>query len=189
MERREVERHASSGPTPVRKSRKMPIGTATRLKKGGPIVTFDPCTYSLRTGKSVPQRMTKQATRRTRLLKRKLDSRETMDSSRFSLLRWSRCLKKVKRQTMATTIQVRVEPAEEPLLLGQADAAEPVNGYLFRRPADVAQHLPDLLAKRPRAVWLQAGIRDDRTAEALARAGILVVQDRCLMVDYRAIRA
>ncbi|HYV64819.1 MAG TPA: CoA-binding protein [Myxococcales bacterium] len=60
---------------------------------------------------------------------------------------------------------------------------------VFRRSADVAQHLSDLLAKRPRAVWLQSGIRDDRTAEALARAGILVVQDRCLMVDYRAIYA
>jgi uncharacterized protein len=58
---------------------------------------------------------------------------------------------------------------------------------VFRRSADVAQHLPDLLAKHPRAVWLQSGIRDDRTAEALARAGILVVQDRCLMVEYRAI--
>ena len=41
-------------------------------------------------------------------------------------------------QAMATTILVRVEPTEEPLLLGQADAAEPVTGYLFRRPADVA---------------------------------------------------
>jgi hypothetical protein len=41
-------------------------------------------------------------------------------------------------KTMATTILVRVEPAEEPLLLGQADAAESVTGYLFRRPADVA---------------------------------------------------
>ena len=60
---------------------------------------------------------------------------------------------------------------------------------VFRRPADVAQHLPDMLAKRPRAVWLQSGIRDDRTAEALARAGILVVQDRCLMVEYRALQA
>jgi predicted CoA-binding protein len=59
---------------------------------------------------------------------------------------------------------------------------------VFRRPADVAQHLPDLLAKHPRAVWLQSGIRDDRTAEALARAGILVVQDRCLMVEYRSIK-
>lgn len=41
-------------------------------------------------------------------------------------------------QAMATTIQVRVEPTGESVLLGQADAAEPVTGYLFRRPADVA---------------------------------------------------
>jgi predicted CoA-binding protein len=58
---------------------------------------------------------------------------------------------------------------------------------IFRRSGDVAGHLPDLLAKKPRAVWLQSGIRDDRTASALARAGILVVQDRCLMVDYRSV--
>ena len=58
---------------------------------------------------------------------------------------------------------------------------------VFRRSRDVAAHLPDLLATRPRAVWLQSGIRDDRTAEALARAGTLVVQDRCLMVDYRGV--
>jgi len=58
---------------------------------------------------------------------------------------------------------------------------------VFRRSGDVAGHLPDLLAKKPRAVWLQSGIRDDRTAEALAKAGILVVQDRCLMVDYREV--
>jgi predicted CoA-binding protein len=58
---------------------------------------------------------------------------------------------------------------------------------VFRRSSDVAGHLDELLAKRPRAVWLQSGIRDDRTAEALAKAGILVVQDRCLMVDYRAV--
>ena len=59
---------------------------------------------------------------------------------------------------------------------------------VFRRSRDVAPHLPDLLAKKPRAVWLQSGIRDDKTAEALARAGILGVQDRCLMVEDRAIR-
>jgi predicted CoA-binding protein len=55
---------------------------------------------------------------------------------------------------------------------------------VFRRSRDVAPHLDDLLAARPRCVWLQQGIRDDATAEALARAGILVVQDRCLMVDH-----
>jgi predicted CoA-binding protein len=58
---------------------------------------------------------------------------------------------------------------------------------VFRRSGDVAAHLSDLLAKKPKAVWLQSGIRDDRTAEALAKAGILVVQDRCLMVDYREV--
>jgi len=56
---------------------------------------------------------------------------------------------------------------------------------VFRRSSDVPAHLPDLLAKRPRAVWLQLGIRHDEAAEQLARAGILVVQDRCLMVDHQ----
>jgi predicted CoA-binding protein len=56
---------------------------------------------------------------------------------------------------------------------------------VFRRSGDVAGHVDDLVAKRPRAVWLQLGIRNDAAAEALAKAGILVVQDRCLMVDWR----
>lgn len=56
---------------------------------------------------------------------------------------------------------------------------------VFRRSEDVPAHLDDLLAKKPRAVWLQLGIQHDPTAEALAKAGILVVQDRCLMVDHR----
>ena len=56
---------------------------------------------------------------------------------------------------------------------------------VFRRSSDVAPHLDDLLAARPRAVWLQTGIRDDRVARALCDAGITVVQDRCLMVDHR----
>ena len=38
-------------------------------------------------GKSVPHRMVKQAASRTRLLNRKLDSRETSDSSLCSDLR------------------------------------------------------------------------------------------------------
>ena len=56
---------------------------------------------------------------------------------------------------------------------------------VFRRPSDVAAHVEDLLAKRPRAVWLQLGIRSDAAAETLAKAGIDVVQDRCLMVEWR----
>jgi hypothetical protein len=56
---------------------------------------------------------------------------------------------------------------------------------VFRRPTDIPAHLPDLLAKKPGAVWFQLGIRNDAAAEELARAGIQVVQDRCLMVEWR----
>jgi uncharacterized protein len=56
---------------------------------------------------------------------------------------------------------------------------------VFRRPQDIEQHLDDILAKKPRAVWFQSGIRHDAAARRLAEAGIQVVQDRCLMVDHR----
>jgi uncharacterized protein len=56
---------------------------------------------------------------------------------------------------------------------------------VFRRSEDVPPHVEDILAKMPKAVWLQSGIRNDAAAETLAKAGIKVVQDRCLMVDHR----
>ena len=59
---------------------------------------------------------------------------------------------------------------------------------VFRRAEDIPPHLADIIAKRPGAVWFQSGIRHDAAAERLARAGIKVVQDRCLMVDHRAAR-
>ena len=59
---------------------------------------------------------------------------------------------------------------------------------VFRRSEDIEQHVEDILAKQPRAVWFQLGIRNDRAAEQLARAGIQVVQDRCIMVDHRMMR-
>jgi predicted CoA-binding protein len=59
---------------------------------------------------------------------------------------------------------------------------------VFRRSEDIEQHVEDILAKQPRAVWFQLGIRNDRVAEQLANAGIQVVQDRCIMVDHRMIR-
>lgn len=54
---------------------------------------------------------------------------------------------------------------------------------VFRRPKDIPPHLPDILAKRPKAVWFQLGIRNDAAAEVLAMEGIEVVQDRCLLVE------
>jgi uncharacterized protein len=58
---------------------------------------------------------------------------------------------------------------------------------VFRRPVDIPQHVDDIIAKKPRSVWFQLGIRNDEAAEKLARAGIDVVQDHCLLVELRRI--
>lgn len=54
---------------------------------------------------------------------------------------------------------------------------------VFRRPQDIDAHVDDLIAKKPKAVWFQSGIRNDAAAEKLARAGIRVVQDRCMKLE------
>lgn len=57
---------------------------------------------------------------------------------------------------------------------------------VFRRPQDIPQHVPEMLALKPAVVWFQLGIRNDEAAKTLAQAGIKVVQDRCILVDHRA---
>jgi predicted CoA-binding protein len=49
---------------------------------------------------------------------------------------------------------------------------------VFRRSSDVPGHIDDILAKKPKSVWLQSGIRHDQAAEIFAKAAIKVVQDR-----------
>ena len=58
---------------------------------------------------------------------------------------------------------------------------------VFRRSESVPPHIEDILAKMPKAVWLQSGIRHNESARILAENGIKVVQDSCLMVEHRAL--
>lgn len=70
-----------------------------------------------------------------------------------------------------------------------ASVAPPVDMVnVFRRPHHIPPHVDDILAARPRVVWLQLGIRNDQAAEAWARAGIQVVQNHCLLVEHRRLR-
>ena len=67
-----------------------------------------------------------------------------------------------------------------------ADITEPVDMVnVFRRPKDIPAHVDDIIAARPASVWFQLGIRNDAAAERLAKAGIDVVQDRCLLVELK----
>ena len=70
-----------------------------------------------------------------------------------------------------------------------AEVPQPVDMVnVFRRPSDVPPHVDDILAAKPKFVWMQLGIASDAAAERLARAGIRVVQNRCLMVEHRRYR-
>ncbi len=58
---------------------------------------------------------------------------------------------------------------------------------VFRRPNDIDKHVDEIIAAKPRSVWFQLGIRNDAAARAFTEAGIDVVQDRCLLVEHRAL--
>jgi hypothetical protein len=58
---------------------------------------------------------------------------------------------------------------------------------VFRRPQDIPKHTDEILEAKPRSVWIQSGLRNDDVAEILAKAGIKVVQDLCVMVEHRAL--
>ena len=74
--------------------------------------------------------------------------------------------------------------AAVPALAALREPVDLVN--LFRAPTHVPSHADEILAlrTRPRAVWLQLGIRHDEAAARLRAGGIEVVQDRCLMLEH-----
>jgi predicted CoA-binding protein len=74
----------------------------------------------------------------------------------------------------------------EPVFRRVADVPGDVDMVnVFRRPADIPAHVDDIIAKRPKSVWFQLGIRNDAAAERFAREGIDVVQNHCLMVELQ----
>ncbi len=93
---------------------------------------------------------------------------------------------------------VRILPVN-PMYAGQQVHGEPIRANLaeltetvdildiFRLSSALPGHLSEILAMipRPKLVWFQSGIRNDRIAAELEANGIPVVQDRCLMIEHR----
>lgn len=57
---------------------------------------------------------------------------------------------------------------------------------VFRRLGDLPAVLQEILdmSPRPKYLWLQQGLWDEQVGEAARAAGLTVVMDRCLKVDY-----
>lgn len=68
-----------------------------------------------------------------------------------------------------------------------ADVPQPVDLVdLFRAPEYCPDHAREALAlaERPRGFWMQSGIVSAEARGLLRGSGIIVVEDRCLMVDH-----
>jgi len=74
----------------------------------------------------------------------------------------------------------------KPVYRKVADVPGPIDMVnVFRRSHDVLAHVDDIIAKKPKSVWMQLGISNAEAAERLARAGIDVVQNRCLVIEMQ----
>lgn len=55
---------------------------------------------------------------------------------------------------------------------------------IFRPPEEAEQIVKEAIKIRPKAVWMQKGIVSNRAAATARKAGIVVVMDRCIMVEH-----
>jgi len=55
---------------------------------------------------------------------------------------------------------------------------------IFRRSDRVRPHVEEAIEVGARAVWLQVGIRDPQAERLAEAAGLIVVADRCAMVEH-----
>src|SRR3954463_13189232 len=68
-----------------------------------------------------------------------------------------------------------------------ADAPEKIDIVnIFRRSEFVPALVDDAIQLKPSAIWMQEGVRNDAAAEKARKAGIFVVQDRCILKEHRA---
>ncbi len=56
---------------------------------------------------------------------------------------------------------------------------------VFIRSEIIFDIIPEVLAKRPKVLWLQMGIQNDEAVKPIIEAGIDVIQDKCIAVEYR----
>ena len=57
---------------------------------------------------------------------------------------------------------------------------------IFRRPEFVAAVVEQAIKLKPAAIWMKEGVRNEAAAEKARRAGIFVIQDRCILKEHRA---
>lgn len=71
-----------------------------------------------------------------------------------------------------------------PALLDVPGKIDIVN--IFRRPEFVEEIVDQAIQLKVPSVWMQQGVIQAKAAEKARKAGIFVVMDRCILVEYQA---
>ena len=58
---------------------------------------------------------------------------------------------------------------------------------VFRRPEDVPPVADEAIMIKAKALWLQSGITEPESEEKARKAGLIVVSDRCMLVEHRSL--
>ncbi len=59
---------------------------------------------------------------------------------------------------------------------------------VFRRSSAIPEIMDDVLLKKPKALWLQSGISNDEAVQPAIDAGIDVIQNSCIAIEYNLCR-
>ncbi len=86
---------------------------------------------------------------------------------------------------------IPVNPNEKEVLGEKAyarleDIPDPIDMVdVFRRAEDVPAVTDAAISIKPKSLWLQLGIENSVASEAARSAGLLVVEDACLLVEHK----
>ena len=56
---------------------------------------------------------------------------------------------------------------------------------VFMNSKRIPEIIDDVLAVKPKTLWLQLGIRNDEAVAPVEEAGITTIQDHCIAIEYR----